>query len=252
MDQVHKIKLFFLFIYVLLAVMGVYFLRPTYLISILIVLLPPAVINFLWLKKSRKNILIFSLFSTLLFAVPVELAARLANDWDVQSTLPRLFSLAPIENFIFAFLNFFWVISFYEYFIKNDSSVKISSRFKWLIILYSLAFIGFFVVFFYQPSWVAFNYFTLSFFILIIPGVLIFGYRPRLIPKIWLPTLFFALVFFSYEVVSLLIGSWWWPGQYLWPLNLFGRTFPLDDVIIWYGLSTPVLIGGYEFFVNDL
>lgn len=28
------------------------------------------------------------------------------------------------------------------------------------------------------------------------------------------------------------------------------KKFPIDDVIIWYFLSTPVLIGGYEYFAN--
>jgi hypothetical protein len=47
------------------------------------------------------------------------------------------------------------------------------------------------------------------------------------------------------------IGSWFWPGEYLLNLNIFGLKMPLDDIIIWYFLSTPVLIAGYEYFVND-
>ena len=251
MDNQRKIKLVLLFVYVLAAVTLVYFLRPVYLLSILIVMLPPAVVNFLWLKKSRFKIWLFALASTLLFAPPIELAARLANAWDVQSVLPRLFGLAPLENLIFAFLNFFWTLSFYEYFIDRDDSAKISPRFKRLIFLYCVIFILFFILFFKNQALVTINYHTLSLIILFIPGVFIFGHRPKLLLKTWLPTLFFALVFFVYEIVSLVIGSWWWPGEYLSPVTLFGQTFPLDDVIIWYFLSTPVLIGGYEFFMDD-
>jgi hypothetical protein len=87
--------------------------------------------------------------------------------------------------------------------------------------------------------------------ILIIPSLLIFYHKPKLIKKTILPTIFFALVFFVYELTSLLIGSWWWPGEYLWPITIFGHIFPLDDVIIWYFLSTPTLIGGYEIFMDD-
>jgi hypothetical protein len=64
-------------------------------------------------------------------------------------------------------------------------------------------------------------------------------------------TLFFAGAFFIHELVSLKIGHWWWPGEYLLPINLGSIIFPIDDVIIWYFLSTPVLIGGFEFFFDD-
>ena len=251
MDYQRKIKLFSLFIYILVAVTLVYFFQPVYLLSILVVLFPPAMINFLWLKQSRLKIFLFALATTFLFAPPVELAARLANSWDVQSILPRLFGLAPLENLIFAFLNFFWVLSFYEYFVAQGSSAKISPRFKKLLFLYSVVFVLFFILFFKNQALVTINYYILSFIILFIPGIFIFGRQPKLLLKTWLPTLFFALIFFIYELISLLIGSWWWPGTYLFPINLFGRILPLDDVIIWYFLSTPVLIGAYKFFMND-
>ncbi len=251
MTRRHKIKLILLLVYVFLAVVLVYFFRPIYLFSILLVLLPPAMVNFLWLKQARFKIIAFTAATTLLFAPPVELAARLANAWDVQSLLPRLFGWAPLENLIFAGLNFFWVLSFYEYFVNGDKAVSSFPRFKWLLGLYALFSAVFYLIFFLQPAWAALSYFNLSLLILFIPGVIIFSCQPALLKKVWLPTLFFALVFFIYEAVSLVIGSWWWPGEYLWPVTLFGHRFPLDDVIIWYFISTPVLIGGYDFFMND-
>ena len=247
-----KIKqLIFLLAYVAAACLFVYLAKPVYLVSILVVLLPPALINFFWLKRSRGKILLFSAVTTLLFAPPVEIAARLANAWDVQSILPRLFGIAPLENILFAFLNFFWVLCFYEYFVDRDQNPKISPRFRWIVCGYCFFAVLFFSLFFIKRHLLAFNYHTLSVIILLVPGIIIFSLLPRLLRKTLLPTLFFALVFFGYETVSLAIGSWWWPGQYLLPVMLAGKTFPLDDVIIWYFLSTPVLIGGYEFFMDD-
>jgi hypothetical protein len=212
---------------------------------------PPAVLNFLWLKKSRFKILLFSGLTTLLFAPPVEMAARLADAWDVQSILPRLFGIAPLENILFAFLNFFWVLAFYEYFVDRDLKRRISKRFRFIILGYILLFLSVFSIFFIAPNLLAVNYVLLALIILLIPGVIMFYFNPKLLKKTWLPTVFFALVFFIYEVVSLIVGSWWWPGEYILTINLAGNVFPLDDVIIWYFLSTPVLIGGYEFFVDD-
>ncbi|MFH1457003.1 MAG: hypothetical protein ABIF17_02710 [Patescibacteria group bacterium] len=112
--------------------------KPVYFISILIVLVPPAIINFLWLKKTRFKILIFSIITTIIFAPPIELIARLANAWDVQSIMPRPFGLMPLENILFAFLNLFWVLSFYEHFVDRDRKKNISKKFKYLIGLYCL------------------------------------------------------------------------------------------------------------------
>lgn len=245
-----KLRLIGLFVYILLACLVVYFLEPVYLLSIIIVLVPPAIVNFLWLKKSRQKILIFSIVSTFLFAFAIELSSRLANTWDVQSTLPRVLGIIPLENMLFAFLNIFWVLSFYEYFVDRETK-NISKKFKYLVMMFLVFSLIIFGAYIYNPEIIAMNYFTTAIIILIIPSIIIFGKNPSILKKTLLPTLFFAFVFFVYEIVSLKIGSWWWPGEYLKTFIVFGKVFPLDDIIIWYFLSTITLIGGYEFFADN-
>lgn len=247
----NRIKILFLFLYVICAVGVVYFVRPLYVISILIVFGPPSLINFLWLKKSRFKIVIFSLAATILFSPPVELMTRMADAWDVASVFPRLFGYIPLENMLFAFFNFFWVLCFYEYFIDHDTSKKISKRFVVLLCIYILFAVSIFTLFFYKQSIIRVNYYMMSVPILILPSLAIFFRYPKLLKKTVVPTIFFAAVFFIYEMVSMYIGHWWWPGSYLYTFNIAGMVFPLDDVIIWYLLSTPTLIGGYEFFADD-
>jgi hypothetical protein len=249
--RIKKIKLIGLFVYVLIACLIVYITKLTYFLSIILVLIPPSIANFLWLKKSRKKIFIFSIISTFLFAFAIELSSRLANTWDVQSILPRILGLIPLENMLFAFLNIFWVLSFYEYFVDEDTTKKISGKFKYLVILFCLFSLIIFSLYFYNPSIVEMNYFTTAIIILIIPSIILFYKKPILLKKTILPTLFFAIIFFIYEIVSIKIGSWWWPGEYLKTFVIFGKVFPLDDIIIWYFLSTITLIGGYEFFADD-
>lgn len=246
-----RIKILYLLVYVFAACLFVFWLKPYYLFSILIVLLPPALINFFWLRRSRRKILIFSVLSTLIFAPPIELANRLANAWDVQSIFPRPFGIVPLENMLFAFINFFWVLSFYEYFIDRDASKVISRRLKYLVGLYCLTAIIIYLLYFWNKDIIALNYFQMAVPVLIIPSLLIFGRKPGLLKKAALPAAFFAMVFFVYEFVSLQIGSWWWPGEYFLSFEIAGKIFPLDDAIFWYLLSTPVLIGGYEFFADD-
>ena len=138
-------------------------------------------------------------------------------------------------------------MSFYEYFVDRDYNKKISRKFKTLVAIYIFGAAVIYAIFFINKDIVTLNYFTISLPLLVVPAILIFFNKPSLIKKTILPTIFFALVFFYYEIISLYIGSWWWPGQYIFNTSIFGKTFPLDDVIIWYFLSTPVLIGGYEF-----
>ena len=244
-------KILFLFSYVLIAGLLVFILKPVYIVSIFLVLVPPTIINFLWLKKSKLKILTFSLITVFIIAPAIELCARLADVWDVQSIITRPFGLVPVENMIFAFLNFLWGLSFYEYFIDKDSNGKISSRFKFLVFIYTIAASIIYAIFFINKDLITLNYFTIAIPLLILPAIVIFYNKPKFIKKVIWPTIFFAFIFFYYETISLLIGSWWWPGEYLFNTSLFGKTFPLDDVIIWYFLSTPVLICGYEFFMDD-
>lgn len=244
-------RIFLLLLYTIISCIIIYFLKSSYLVSILVVLAIPASINFLWLKNSRKKILIFSISATFLFAFAVELSSRLANSWDVQSTLPRMFGILPLENIIFAFINFFWVLTFYEYFIDNDLKMKIPSKFKYLVAIFSIFSLIIFILYFYNSKLVKMNYFVIAIITLLIPSIIIFSKNLQLIKKTFIPVLFFAVVFFIYESVSLLNGNWWWPGEYLFSINFIGKTFPLDDIIIWYFLSTISLIGGYEFFMDD-
>jgi hypothetical protein len=162
-----------------------------------------------------------------------------------------VFTVVPLENILFAFLNFFWVLTFYEYFVDRAKKDKISPKFKYLIDLFVFFAALVFILYFISPALLQTNYFGAALIILVIPAVLIFWKNLHLLKKSILPTMFFAIVFFVYELVSLYIGSWWWPGEYYLPVHVFGKVFPIDDVIIWYILSTPALIGGYEYFMDD-
>jgi hypothetical protein len=241
-----------LFLYVIMASFLVYLLEPPYYLAICIVLGVPSLFNFLLLKKGKTKILIFSLVTTFLFALPIELMARMADAWDVASMFVRPFGLIPLENMLFAFLNFFWILSFYEFFLDTQKEkLGINKRFKILVLIYLFLSIIVYGLFFYNPEIIKTDYHIIA-LIFLVPILIILGFKtPKLIKKTLIPTAFFALIFFVYELVSLLIGHWWWPGYYLWPIFISGIIFPVDDIVIWYLLSTPALILGYEFFADD-
>jgi len=244
-------KIFLLFAYIIVALLIVYLIKPPYLINILIIYCPPTLLNFYWLKNSRGKILLFALLATILFALPIELIARLANAWDVQSLFPRLFGLVPLENILYAFFNFAWPLAFYEYFVDRDEKKKISSKWKYLMTIFIVFSVIVYSIYAYNKAIISLPYWVIGIFGLLIPFLIIYIKNPKLIKKVLLTTLFFGSVFCLHEIVSLYLGHWWWPGEYLFTINLFENVFPLDDVVIWYIFSTPTLIGGYEFFVDD-
>lgn len=250
MTAIKRKRLLSLIFYVIFANLIIYFWQPSYFASLLFVYFPPMLANFYWLKGSRTEVLVFSLATLLLFAPPIELLARSADAWDVASIFPRILGTMPLENLVYAFINFFWILCFYEYFIDKDLPAKIPRKFRILMILYLLLFISIFSLFLIDDSLAAVNYWVLGVGIMI-PALAIFARKPKLLKKTLIPTLFFMFAFFINEVVSMEVGYWWWPGEYLWAVNLLGNVFPIDDVIIWYVLSTPALIGGYEFFMDD-
>ncbi len=245
-------KILFMYVWVVTMSLVVAFLRPPYILSILIVYLVPALANFYWLKKSRKKILVFALTTTFLFAIPIELIARQADAWDVLSIFPRLFNgVLPIENLLYAFFNFLWPLSFYELIVDRDKSSRFSKRWKFLVTIYVFFSISIYTIFALNSELASVNYWVIASVGLLLPSILIYSHNSKLLTKILLPTFFFGVIFFVHEMVSLYLGHWWWPGEYLVTFEVFGNLIPLDDVIIWYVLSTPALIGGYEFFMDD-
>ncbi len=188
--------------------------------------------------------------SLLLFAPPVELMARLANAWDVASVLPRLWGTAPLENLLFAWFNFLLGLSLYEKLTAGDQPGRLSRRFYYLLALYAIFFASVLIFYKINPAIITMDYYRVGILLVLIPLAIFIWCWPSLIKQAAATTLILALIFFIYEIIALRLGYWWWPGNYLWPITIGGKTFPLDDIVFWYLLSTPTLIGGYEFFVK--
>jgi hypothetical protein len=238
-------------IYLLVAFLFLIFYRPNYLTAILIVLMPPTLAVWWQLKNSRARVLVFSLVSVVLFAPPTELMARLADAWDVASIFPRLWGTAPLENLLFAFLNFWLGLSLYELLAGGDKAGKIAKKMFWLAGLYGLFFLMTISLYKINPAWIAFDYYQLAMLVVVAPLVVFCRLVPGLIKKAATATGLLAAIFFVFEMVALQLRYCCWPGEYLWPINIGGKIFPVDDIVFWYLLSTPALIGGYEFFAKD-
>lgn len=250
--ELRKHQLYFLIIYLLLANLLVLAAKPTYLGNLFIVYAVPMLVTFSWLKnETKQKILLFSLMSVLLFAPPIELMARLADSWDVQTSLPKIYNISPFENLIYAFINFVFPLSFYKHFTEHDKKSPLSENWKVLIILMSIFTTIVHIAFALDEELITMHYWQIAVIFLAVPATILYLKNKEIIFKSVPTTIFFAATFFIHELVSMKVGHWWWPGDYILPASLGGQVFPVDDVLIWYFLSTPVLIGGFEFFFDD-
>ncbi len=253
MNRRRKAQLYFLTLLLLALNLIVLAIRPTYLFNLIIVYALPTLLVLSWDKtQTRNKILIFGLTAAVLFAPPIELMARLTNSWDVQSTLPRIFGISPMENLFYAFINFVFPVAFYKHFTEKDKKTKPKKLWKSFVVILVLLSVTVNTIFAFKPELISWHYWQIAVIFLGIPAIIISYLNPKILIKALPTTFFFAVLFLVHELISLFLGHWWWPGEYLLPISVFGKTFPIDDVLIWYLLSTPVLIGGYEFFFDDM
>lgn len=241
-------KLKDLIILALLFILGIFIVlifKPGYLANILIVYLPGLVYILTRLKRSTKKILIFGLLS-ILFIVPVEILARLTNSWDVASDFPRVLGIAPLENMLYGVINIIYPLAFYEYFFDNDRNRKISPRYKYLVGIYLVLFVTTFIFYFIDPNLLKLDYWLLGLLILSPIFILLLIYKSHIIKRLFLPAVFFGLMYLIHEAVSMYLGHWWWPGSYILPVNISDHIYPLEDLIIWIVFSNVAVISGYE------
>jgi len=223
----------------------VFFLKPSYLLNILIVYLPGLIYLFFIIKKSRKKILIFGLLS-LLFIIPVEILARLTDSWDVLSQFPRILGIAPIENIVYALINILYPLCFYEFFYDEDRNEKISRNWKYLLGIFLSFFILVFSLYFIFPDILKLNYWIIGICIYFPVFILLIKYKRHIVKRLIVVGLVLGIMYGLHELLSMYLGHWWWPGNYLMPINIGGYIYPLDDLIIWLVFSNVAVISGYE------
>lgn len=164
----------------------------------------------------------------------------------------KFFSILPIDHIIWFFFWALIIISFYEHFLERENSSKISHNFKYILI-FSAVFIGVTLfLFFVSPNKISIKY---SYFWLtlptIIPILLCFLKKPKLLKKIVKVAPYFICLFLAYELTAVYLGQWYFPGFYIGNIELAGLRFPLEELFFWIILSSTVVICLYEFFVDD-
>jgi len=218
----------------------------------------------LYLSIKNPRIIIKTSIFSFLFSVPLTFIFDYLlvqdNAWYiVQTIFPfRLLGVVAIEQFTFSFLWIFFVISMYENFFDRKTVLKrerIISRpmllFGLLAILASFILMGLILV--GSPAIVVpFAYAIFGLIVGIIPISLFLLHFPGFFLRFIKITIYFFLLSLLVEYVGLNLNQWTFPGQhYLWKIESLGFSFPIEEVVFYFILSTPGLLVYYEYLDDD-
>jgi len=215
------------------------------------------------LKKTFLFSLLFSIPSTFLF----DYFIVKDGGWYITNTIfpARIFNVVAIEQFIWGFLWFFYVIMFYEYFLDKQEQKSIFSFFSktntiitkrmkyFSIFLFTiLLFLILFIYCNHTLLTINYSYLVLGTIFLIIPLSIFLFLFPNFLVKFSLITIYFFFLAIIIEYVGLKLNHWTFPGTHVLGMtSFFGFLIPYEEVVLYFVLLTPALLSYYEFFDDD-
>ncbi len=164
----------------------------------------------------------------------------------------RIFGVLPVDDLL-GFLLMTWImVIFYEHFLDDEKNKRISKNLFWALI--PLCFLLVVTVFLYwlDPRFLEIDYaYLVGGLVLIAFPVAFMICKPKLLPKFLMMAGFFFFVWFVAEIVTLKADGWLFPGQYIGSVNVFGVSFPFEELFFWMLFYAGTITAFYEFFIDD-
>ena len=250
-----SVDLFVLVAIILAAIPIAIFARVNFLTSTLLFFgIPSAYL--IWRRpKNFKRALTAGVILGLVLGFSFDFVAEFnkAWGWTVNFALPiQFFGTVSLDILVWYFFWVFLVVAYYEYFVERDRSTKISPHAKWVLLIGLIIAAAVLVVWKISPNMLVLNhaYAILGAITLVICALLFFK-NPRLIPKVLQVLPFFIFMYLSYEITSLHLGLWTFPGAYIGTVSIEGVTFPIEELLIWIVASSSIVATYYEFCIDD-
>lgn len=205
-----------------------------------------------------KKALVFASFSLPLMAV-VDYVAEITGTWSwplPDTVFPiKFLGEVSFEVLIWAFLHYFLVVMFYEYFFEHHHIKKLWNKRTVQFVRYHLGiFVGFLVLLFLFPRYLHIPYWYLIFgVVFLVPPVIMEEIKyPRVFLKLLKASVYFVYLNVVYEITALHMGWWSFPStQFVGWVTLAGVTFPFEEFFFWIVLFTLALLSYYEYFADD-
>ncbi len=174
--------------------------------------------------------------------------------WDSTIFSSRIFGILPYEDFIWAFLQAYVVVIFYEHFLEKGRHLPVSRMFRYLVYIVIVMTLTFFTVMTAKPSllYIPYAYFWVMIFFGVLPITGFLWSFPRLLGKFIKTAAYFFYLHVLFEYTALELGDWVFPGHnYIGIINFFGHVVPYEEIISWWLLLAIAILTYYEFFDDD-
>ena len=256
----NKTKLFdliFCAVLLLASIPFILLLKLNFLTTTFILFGAPAIYLTFRKRKSTKRIIAGSILFGIMFGFFLDFLAEYNNAWawpNVDGLVfpHKLFGLVPLDVIFWYFLWIFLILTFYEHFFENRERDVISHHFPRMFILSVISILTLIIIFLTKAELLQINYAYLFLGTLTLPPfVWIIYRRQNIIVKMILANIYYAILFFVFEILALRLNQWSFPGQYLIKIGAFGVYPPVEEIFFWIILRGGIIIAYYEHWVDD-
>ncbi len=179
--------------------------------------------------------------------------AHLDGSWYNPSIFPRIFGTYPFEDFVWAFMYFYYLLSFYEYFYEKEKLLKFPKHFQKSFKILLLIAIVFSIGVYFSHNTIIIPYFyafQLLIFFVLLPWLILSKHQSLIIKSIKV-AIFFLAPHFIGEYIAAVNHNWWFPGHhFIGYISALGITIPIEE-FLWLLLVVPAAIAYYEFLADD-
>lgn len=261
-----KTDLIILIAITLLSALIAIFCKANFLLSTFLLFGLPCVYLVIRNKKALLKTFLFALLCSVPLTFIIEYLVAKDNGWQITNSMFsfRIFDLIALEQFLWGFFWFFYIVIFYEYFLDKpekktllsffSKKLVITKRMEYFAMILFTALLLFISVVLISPSLIRINYayLVLAIILVVIPLTLFLIKFPNFYTRFSKVTLYFFFVAIIVEYTGLRLDLWNFPGtHYIGTLNFFGHRIPYEEVLFFFVLSIPAALSYYEFLDDD-
>ncbi|MBI5004492.1 hypothetical protein HZC00_05375 [Candidatus Kaiserbacteria bacterium] len=220
----------------------------------LVYLVPASVYLMLRERKNYQKIFLGTLVFGLLFGFFFDFIETYSGAWTVVNlVIPyKVLGVLPVDDMIGFVLMTLFTFLFYEHFLDDERTKRLSSGLSQALFIGAVLVIFTIVMFIADPLSMSISHAYLKGGLAALIFPIIFSWRnPKIIGKFAILSLFFFFVWLVAEVIAVKNGNWIYPGQYVGWVNVFGVTFPLEELFFWALCYSATITAFYERFIDD-
>jgi hypothetical protein len=256
MEKRKKLDLIILLIYPIIGAIGSHLLNINAFGSVMVFFGLPSLYLTIRAIKYAKRSIIFSIISSVPLIIIIDYIAHLTDQWIIpNSILPRIFQYITVEVIVWAILNCYFVIMFYEYFLHHHFTKKLwSNKLRYLFIFGLFLFVLFLFAYNFAPAYLHIPFFYLWFglILILIPIILQLFTHPKFVSKFFETAAYFFYLTLTYEITALQLGWWDFPGEkFIGWISFFNIRFPVEELVFWLLLFAMCILTFYEYFDDE-